>query len=345
MMGYFQREAARTPEAFTGERLTSSIDGQVQIEHYHRYLFACGFCQGLDVLDVASGEGYGSAQLAQVARSVIGVEYSADTVQSAVANFPRPNLRFTQGDARALPLGDACVDVVVSFETLEHFGEHDAFLSEVRRVLRQGGIFIVSTPDREIYSPAGQPSNPYHVRELGRGEFDTLIRRYFAHVGMLSQRPLIGSALLGDVSSAETPLVFERRGDRFEACAGMPRAPYLIAIASDRPVPVPPHSLFIERGDLDTDRIDLAAAREKAGALAAELAQRSHDLAVATAETRQQTDAADRARADASAAEVRRIAAEARGDALARDLAAVTRSFRTFWRHYWPNFQRHWLGR
>ena len=81
------------------------------------------------------------------------------------------------------------------------------------------------------------------------------------------------------------------------------------------------------------------------GALAAELAQRSHDLAVATAETRQQTDAADQARADASAAEVLRIAAEARGDALARDLAAVTRSFRTFWRHYWPNFQRHWLGR
>ena len=45
MMGYFPREAARTPEAFTGERLTSAIDGQVQIEHYHRYLFARTFCQ------------------------------------------------------------------------------------------------------------------------------------------------------------------------------------------------------------------------------------------------------------------------------------------------------------
>ena len=345
MMGYFPREAARTPEAFTGERLTSAIDGQVQIEHYHRYLFARSFCQGLDVLDVASGEGYGSAQLAQVARSVIGVEYSADTVQSAVANFPRPNLRFTQGDARALPLGDACVDVVVSFETLEHFGEHDAFLAEVRRVLRPGGTFIVSTPDRETYSPAGQPSNPYHVRELGRGEFDTLIRRYFAHVGLLSQRPLIGSALLGDVGSSEPPLVFERRGDRFEACAGMPRAPYLIAVASDKPVPVPPHSLFIERGDLDTDRIALATMRAKAEALAAELAQRSQDLTSAAEQARLQTEAANQARADAAAAEGRRMAAEARGDALERDLVAVTRSFRTFWRRYWPIFQRLWLGR
>jgi SAM-dependent methyltransferase len=356
MMGYFPREAARTPEAFTGERLTSAIDGQVQIEHYHRYLFARTFCQGLDVLDVASGEGYGSAQLAQVARSVVGVEYSADTVQSAVANFARPNLRFTQGDARALPLGDSCVDVVVSFETLEHFREHDAFLTEIRRVLRPDGILIVSTPDRETYSPAGQASNPYHVRELGRGEFDALIRRYFAYVGMLSQRPLIGSALLGDIGSAQPPLVFERRGDRFEACAGMPRAPYLIAVASARPVPVPPHSLFIERGDLDSDRIALAdrtralaAERQKTEALAAELAQRTHDLALATAEAARQTEAASRAivqaRADIAAADDRRIAAEARGEALERDLGAVKRSFRTFWRHYWPNFQRHWLGR
>src|SRR4029078_12929791 len=112
----FPREAAANPEPFTGERLTASVHGQVEIEHYHRYLFARTFCRDHDVLDVASGEGYGAAQLAQVARHVVGVGYSGPTVFNAAANFPRPNLRFVQGDARMLPFGEASIDVVTSFE-------------------------------------------------------------------------------------------------------------------------------------------------------------------------------------------------------------------------------------
>jgi protein-L-isoaspartate O-methyltransferase len=52
--------------------LTASVHGQVELEHYHRYLFSRGFCRDRDVLDVASGEGYGAAHLAQVARHVVG---------------------------------------------------------------------------------------------------------------------------------------------------------------------------------------------------------------------------------------------------------------------------------
>ena len=156
----FRRETAERPEPFTGERLTAAIGGQVQIEHYHRYLFARSLVAGLDVLDVASGEGYGSALLAQVARSVIGIEHSGSTVCAAARSFPRSNLRFLQGDARALPLADSC-DAVVSFETIEHFDRQEDFLREVRRVLRPDGSFIASTPDRDIYSPAGTPANSF----------------------------------------------------------------------------------------------------------------------------------------------------------------------------------------
>jgi SAM-dependent methyltransferase len=348
----FRREAAATPEPFTGERLTAAIGGQVQIEHYHRYLFARALCQGRDVLDVASGEGYGSAQLAQVARSVIGVEYAAATVQSATRNFRRPNLSFLQSDARALPLRDASVDAVVSFETIEHFDRQEAFLAEIRRVLRPDGICIVSTPDRDIYSGPNTSSNPFHVKELSRQEFRDLFDAQFARVVILRQRALSGSALLSDVGSAVAPLVFDRRGDtHFEACIGLPRAPYLVAVASDQTLPPLPASLYIERSDLDTDgfalaqrahalahvEAELAAARQTqaaAGSLVAELS-----VALAEAQT-----ALAAANATLQGSEAARAAAEASADATARELDTLRGSARIFLRGYLPRLRRHVLG-
>lgn len=302
----FPREAAADPEPFTGERLTSALSGQTQVEHYHRYLFARGLCRGLDVLDVASGEGYGSALLAQVARSVVGVEYSAPTVRSAQYNFPRGNLTFLQGDARALPLHDAGFDVVVSFETIEHFDRQAAFVAEVRRVLRPDGCFIVSTPDREIYSAPGTPPNPFHVQEMSLDAFRALLWRQFPYVTILHQRPMSGSALVP--VGANPLLVFDRLDqDRFEACEGLPRAPYLVAVASGRPVPPMPASLYIDHSDLDTVALALAAAQ-------AEMARREE---AADAELTRLTRALDQARS----------------------------SLRGFLRYYLPRLRRHWFGR
>jgi SAM-dependent methyltransferase len=271
----FRRETAEHPEPFTGERLTAAVSGQIQIEHYHRYLFARSFAFGLDVLDVASGEGYGSALLAQVARSVVGVEYSGQTANTASTNFPRKNLRFLQGDARALPLADGCVDLVVSFETIEHFDRQDAFLREVRRVLRPGGRFIVSTPDRDVYSPLGSGANPYHVHELTCDEFLAALRQTFGHVSSVRQRVLTGSALLSDTGSDGVPLVFDRRGDsHFEACTGMPRAPYVLAVASDEELPPLPPSLYIDRSDIETDKIRAIGLEARVRELGAVIAER-----------------------------------------------------------------------
>jgi len=236
---------------FTGERLTSEYGGQTQIEHLHRYLLAREWCRDRDVLDVASGEGYGTALLAQVARSAIGVEIAPDAVAHAMSSYTGKKLSYRQGDARALPLPDASCDVIVSFETIEHFAEQQCFVKEVRRVLRPGGLFVVSTPDRDNYSPPDTPANPYHIKELTGAEFEALLRRHFADVSMLLQRPIFGSVLLPTTAGAVAPFCFERRDvGHFESSVGLARPQYLVAFASDTSVAALPASVYIDTGRL-----------------------------------------------------------------------------------------------
>lgn len=261
MQTLIERAAAANPAAFTGERLTNAVTGQLEAEHYHRYLLAIGFCAGRDVLDVATGEGYGAAMLAQQAGSVIACDLAEDVIARAGRSFRRPNLRFVASDARALPVPDATVDVVTCFEALEHFAEQEAFLDEVRRVLRPGGVLLVSTPDREIYSPPGAAPNPFHVRELSRAEFVTLLGSRFAHVALARQRAVAGSAILPEHPAASR-LVFERSGTaHFDLSTQIQRAPYLLAWASDGPLPQLPTSLLILHGDLDGPMREQAAAQ------------------------------------------------------------------------------------
>ncbi len=265
----FERAVVDVPLAWTGERLTTTAGPQVEIEHLHRYFLARALCRDLDVLDVASGEGYGSAFLAQTALSVIGVELDAKAVVHAQTTYVAPNLRFMEGDARHLPLMDACVDVVVSFETIEHFYHHDSFLAEVRRVLRPGGRFLLSSPERDVYSPAGTPPNPHHVRELTRTELLSLLRGSFGHVLLQGQRPLLGSALVteGPLSAGvqRLPLTFERRGpNRFEGSEGLSRPVYLVAVASDAPIENVPDSLYIESSAIEEALVQLPIARDEA---------------------------------------------------------------------------------
>jgi hypothetical protein len=128
---------------------------------------------------------------------------------------------------------------------------------------------------------------------------------------------MIGSALLPDAPSAAAPLVFDRRGDtHFEACAGLSRAPYIVAIASDAPLPILPPSLYIDRSDLDT-------ASQTVADLERQLREAHAALdAIHTAAAQAQTEAA------------------AQIQLLGRELNHVRGSMRTFLRHYLPRLRR-----
>jgi len=199
--------------SFTGERFLPEVAGEIAHEHWHRYAFARRFAVGRSVLDVACGEGYGSALLAEVAGEVTGIDIAAAAVAHARARYAaRGNLRFAVASATALPLADASVDVVASFETLEHLPASDQprMLAEIARVLKPGGVLVISAPNPVEYSQARNYRNPYHPHEPTRAELEVLLARAFPARRWYGQRRYFGSALWAEGAAAG----FEARVDQ-----------------------------------------------------------------------------------------------------------------------------------
>ena len=80
------------------------------------------------------------------------------------------------------------VDLVVSFETIEHHDRHLEMVKEIRRILRPDGVLIISSPDKHEYSDVPGFKNEYHVKELYLSEFTDLLASHFTHVGVFGQR-------------------------------------------------------------------------------------------------------------------------------------------------------------
>ena len=191
--------------SFTGERFHPDLAGDMWAEHWHRYHFVLPLVAGKKILDVASGEGYGSALMASVAATVAGLDVSPDAVAHASATYARrQNLRFTQGSCARLPFDDASFDAVVSFETIEHIVEQNEFLDEIKRVLKPAGLLIMSSPNRAEYSDARGYTNEFHVKELYRAELADLLGARFQHMRWYSQRNAFVSMIVPDVLDASS---------------------------------------------------------------------------------------------------------------------------------------------
>jgi ubiquinone/menaquinone biosynthesis C-methylase UbiE len=173
---------------WTGERMIAEKNmGKGELEHLHRYGIITPFIKNKVVLDLASGEGYGSYLISQQAASVTGVDISAEAVKHAGEKYKQSNLTYKEGSATSVPLPDHSVDVIVSFETLEHHDQHDESITEFKRVLKPGGLLFISSPEKENYHKI-DPFNPFHIKELTFQEFEDLLKRHFNYISMYRQR-------------------------------------------------------------------------------------------------------------------------------------------------------------
>jgi len=173
---------------FTGERFTPECVREIWYEHMHRYVLAGELVQGKNVLDAACGEGYGAWHLARTASHVNAVDYSPETIAHAASRYQAGNLSFEVADCRALPFADGQFDCIISLETLEHMDDQAQLIREFRRVLAADGFLLISSPDKAIYSDRMKTNNPFHKRELYRGELEELLAAEFPAVKLFGHK-------------------------------------------------------------------------------------------------------------------------------------------------------------
>ena len=155
------------PLKWTGERYVPWVDDPIiGYEHLHRYSFAKEFVKGKKVLDLACGEGYGSSMLAEEADEVIGIDIDESTIKHASSKYIKQGLQFIRGSITDVPIKtEKIFDVIACFEAIEHIGKHNELMEEVKRLLKTDGIFLVSTPNKYIYTDETGYKNPFHIKE------------------------------------------------------------------------------------------------------------------------------------------------------------------------------------
>jgi len=161
----------------TQETLASRV---LYLMHCKAYEQAASMAHNQDVLDWGCNDGYGIDILGPFARSVAGLDVAPAAVHLARSKHPGHTIRLAGSDPDFPP---ESFDVVTSFQVIEHVEDCDGYLSGVRSVLRPGGRFIATTPNRNIrLDPGMEPWNPFHVREFSAADLHTLLSRWFSHV-------------------------------------------------------------------------------------------------------------------------------------------------------------------
>ena len=164
----------------TAERVSQrdASDNYVFQRSLLAYVYAAERVSGR-VLEIGTGSGYGVEVIAPKAEHFLTVDKHTPSVE-LIENHP--NVEFRSMTVPPLVgIANESVDCVISFQVIEHIKQDKEFVREVHRVLKKGGQFIVSTPNRSM----SLTRNPWHVREYTPEEFSTLLESVFDGVDTL----------------------------------------------------------------------------------------------------------------------------------------------------------------
>jgi SAM-dependent methyltransferase len=208
-----------------------------------RYTFASRLARGKRVLDAGCGAGYGSAELARTAESVVGADRAPEAIEFARTHYALDNLRFEEAPCEALPHADASFELVVAFEVIEHLEDWRGFLLEVRRVLAPNGQLVVSTPNKLYYTESRGPqgANPFHVHEFTFDEFRAELNAIFPHVSLFLENHVEGFTF----QPHETGHTAEVRVDTGDPAPD--ESHFFVAVCANRPQTGNPTFVYVPR--------------------------------------------------------------------------------------------------
>ena len=150
--------------------ISGDMVSQEQVDRIaRRYYWAADYCKGKDVLEVACGSGQGVGYLASVSKSVVAGDYSEPIIDIARRHYGS-RFKFERFDAQSIPFADSSFDVILIFEALYYIPDASRFFAECRRILRPGGVLLISNANKDLYDFNPSPhSHEYHgVLELER---------------------------------------------------------------------------------------------------------------------------------------------------------------------------------
>ncbi len=167
---------------FTGERPGWGQDFDYdEARHLAAYFYVRDLARDKSVLDAGCGEGFGTQTLAEVAREVVGVDYSSDAIDVCRRNWQKSNLRFERVDLTDPGGFTDTFDLVINFQVLEHIADEIGFLEGLKARLAPEGLLVLTTPNRlKSFS-----ENPYHLREYVADELGALLWHVFSDVEIL----------------------------------------------------------------------------------------------------------------------------------------------------------------
>ena len=168
------------PLELTGERTLPDVPAENYWfrRHLAVYEWIAERSAGLELVDMACGEGYGTDVLARRAQRVTGVDANPDAYEHARAKYTRPGVRFVRDLIETYV--QPC-DAVVFLQTIEHVKQPEQVLSHFKAM---APTVYVSTPNVLTLAPEGadKSDNPWHLREYRAREFRALCERVFERV-------------------------------------------------------------------------------------------------------------------------------------------------------------------